>query len=152
MSWLINNLDCSGCGFFEEEVMYRRSEGVPDCPECGSTRQMSFRGLRYAVHGESYGSFGAVDFGILGKAETKEQYDQCISIIKERFPGHSVSIHHETDAEFNARSEERQHNTYLERKARGYDSQMLKERRVEAKAKKLESKTVGDKNASGSTQ
>ena len=152
MSWLINNLECSGCDFFEEEVMYRRSDGVPDCPQCNSERKMSFKGLRYAVHGESYGSFGAVDFGILGKAETKEQYDRCISVIKERFPNHHVNIEHESDAQRNARSEERQHNTYLERKARGYDSQVLKERRAESHAKKFEQSSNGASNANRSAQ
>tara|TARA_R110002020_G_scaffold164181_1_gene350656 strand:+ start:4011 stop:4469 length:459 start_codon:yes stop_codon:yes gene_type:complete len=152
MSWLINNLDCNGCDFFEEEVMYRRSEGVPECPECGSDRQMSFRGLRYAVHGESYGSFGAVDFGILGKAETKEQYDQCINVIKQRFPNHQVNIEHDTNAQRTARSEERQHNTYLERKARGYDSQTMKERRAEGRALESEKSNGGAKSVTGSTQ
>ncbi len=152
MSFRTNNIECTGCDFFEYEVFYRTSEGPPDCPECGSTRQMSFRGLRYAVHGESYGSFGAVDFGILGKAETKEQYDRCMSVIKERFPNHHVNIEHDTDAQHTARSEERQHNTYLERKARGYDRQTLKERRAEATAKEKEQPKSGGKSAGGSAQ
>ena len=152
MSWLINNLECSGCDLFEEEAMYRRSEGPPDCPECGSERKMSFKGLRYAIHGESYGSFGTVDFGVLGKAETKEQYEQCVKVIKERFPGHSVNIEHETDSARNARQEERRHNTYLERKSRGYDKQILKERRAESRAKKSERAAGGSANAAGNTK
>ena len=72
----MNNLECTGCDFFEEEVMYRRADGPDDCPECGSKRKMSFVGLRYAIHGQGPGSFAAVDFGVPGKAETKEDYDR----------------------------------------------------------------------------
>ena len=48
MSFRTNNLECTGCDFFEYEVFYRTSEGPPNCPECGSKREMSFKGLTRA--------------------------------------------------------------------------------------------------------
>lgn len=99
MSLIMNNVECTGCDFFEEEAIYRRADGPDNCPECGSKRKMSFKGLRYAIHGQGPGSFAAVDFGVLGKAETREDYDRCIATIEERFPGKRVHIQGESDAQ-----------------------------------------------------
>ena len=137
MSFRTNNLDCTGCDFFEEEVFYRTSDGPPECPECGSERKMSFKGFRCAVHGQGPGSFAAVDFGVLGKAETKEDYDRCIKTIEARFPGKRVNIQEETPGQKSERLDTVRHNSYKRKKARGLDDKILKE--VSTHSKRLKS-------------
>tara|TARA_R110002020_G_scaffold358644_1_gene571289 strand:+ start:842 stop:1309 length:468 start_codon:yes stop_codon:yes gene_type:complete len=145
MSYMINNLECTGCDFFDEEVMYRRSEGPPECPECGSERKMSFKGLRYAIHGQGPGSFAAVDFGVLGKAETKEDYDRCVKTIEERFPGKRVNIQGESEAQKSDRLDTMRHNSYKRKKARGLDDRILKE--VSTYKKRLTQEGRSDKRS-----
>ncbi len=123
----MNNVECTGCDFFEEEVIYRKADGPDDCPECGSERKMSFRGLRYAIHGQGPGSFAAVDFGVLGKAETKEDYDRCIRTIEERFPGKRVNIQEETPAQKSERLDTMRHNSWKRKKAKGLNDKIIKE-------------------------
>ena len=101
MSLIMNNVECTGCDFFEEEAIYRRADGPDDCPECGSKRKMSFRGLRYAIHGQGPGSFAAVDFGVLGKAETEAQKQ--------------------------TRLDTKRHASWQRKKAQGLNDKMLKE-------------------------
>lgn len=127
MSLIMNNVECTGCDFFEEEAIYRRADGPDPCPECGSERKMSFRGLRYAIHGQGPGSFVPIDFGVLGKAETKEDYDRCIKTIEERFPGHRVEIESNTAQKHQQRTDERLHKQWERRKARGNDAKMVEE-------------------------
>jgi len=131
----MNNLECTGCDFFEEEAIYKRADGPDDCPECGSKRKMSFRGLRYAIHGQGPGSFAAVDFGVLGKAETKEDYDRCIATIEERFPGKRVNIQEETLAQRSERLDTIRHNSWKRKKAKSLNDKILKE--VSAESKRL---------------
>lgn len=142
MSFIINNLECTGCDHFEEEAMYRRSEGPPKCPECGSERNMSFRGFRYAIHGQGPGSFAAVDFGVLGKAETKEDYDRCIETIQKRFPGKRVNIQEETQAQKSERLDTIRHNSWKRKKAKSLNDKILKEVSVERKALKAEGRKL----------
>ena len=99
MSWMMHDLICKECGEQEHEAMYKRADGPPDCPGCGETFSVDIRGMRFAIHGHGPGSFAPVDFGVMGKAETKEDYDRCIKMIENRFPGHSVNIEHETSAQ-----------------------------------------------------
>tara|TARA_R110000824_G_scaffold61416_5_gene163369 strand:- start:2276 stop:2737 length:462 start_codon:yes stop_codon:yes gene_type:complete len=138
MSYLINNVECTGCDFFEEEVMYRRADGPDDCPECGSKRKMSFKGFTFAIHGQGPGSFAAVDFGVLGKAETKEDYDRCIKTIEERFPGKRVNIEGESQAQKANRLETMRHNSYKRKKAQGLNDKILKEVSTHTKRLKAE--------------
>ena len=137
----MNNLECTGCDFFEEEAIYKRADGPDDCPECGSKRKMSFRGLRYAIHGQGPGSFAAVDFGVLGKAETKEDYDRCIATIEERFPGKRVNIQEETLAQRSERLDTIRHNSWKRKKAKSLNDKILKEVSVESKRLKAEGRT-----------
>ena len=137
MSYLINNVECTGCDFFEYEAFYKRADGPDDCPECGSKRKMSFKGFTFAIHGQGPGSFAAVDFGVLGKAETKEDYDRCIKTIEERFPGKRVNIQEETPAQKADRLETMRHNSYKRKKAKGLDDKILKE--VSTHTKRLKS-------------
>ncbi len=124
MSYIINNVECTGCDFFEVEAMYKRAEGPSDCPQCGSKRKMSFKGFTFAIHGQGYGSFAPVDFGVLGKAETKEDYDQCIATIEKRFPGKRVEISHESATEKSTRLDELRHRSFMQRKSHGIDENM----------------------------
>tara|TARA_R110002012_G_scaffold198926_1_gene367825 strand:+ start:25 stop:471 length:447 start_codon:yes stop_codon:yes gene_type:complete len=140
MSYLINNVECTGCDFFEHEAFYKRADGPDDCPECGSKRKMSFKGFTFAIHGQGPGSFAAVDFGVLGKAETKEDYDRCIATIEKRFPGKRVNIQGETASQKSDRLETIKHNSWKRKKARSCDDQMLKEINTEYKRYRSEGK------------
>ena len=138
MSYIINNVECTGCDYFEHEAMYKRIDGPDDCPKCGSKRKMSFRGFSFAIHGQGPGSFAAVAFGVLGKAETKEDYDRCIATIEKRFPGKRVNIQEETPAQKADRLDTIRHNSWKRKKARGCDDQSLRESAIEYRAKQAE--------------
>ena len=138
MSFRTNNIECTGCDFFEYEVFYRTSEGPPDCPECGSKREMSFKGFTCAIKGDGPGLFAPVDFGVLGKAETREDYDRCIKTIEKRFPGKRVNIQEETRSQKADRLDTMRHNSYKRKQARGCDDQMLKEVSAQNKRYKAE--------------
>ena len=138
MSLIMNNVECTGCDFFEEEAIYRRADGPDPCPECGSERKMSFRGLRYAIHGQGPGSFAAVDFGVLGKAETREDYDRCVAAIEERFPGKKVHIEGESEAQKQTRLDTKRHESWKRKKAKGLNDKILKEVSTHSKRLKAE--------------
>ena len=127
MSWMMNNLICDDCGYEELEAMYKRKNGPDDCPECSIQLSVDLKGLRFAIHGQGPGSFAAVDFGVLGKAETKEDYDRCVKTIEERFPGKRVEINHETTAQKSDRVDTIRHNKWKRDKARGLDTQLIKQ-------------------------
>jgi len=127
MSYLINNVECTGCDFFEEEAFYKRADGPDDCPECGNKRKMSFKGFTFAIHGQGPGSFAAVDFGVLGKAETKEDYDRCMATIQERFPDKRINIESESAAQKTDRLDTIKHGSWARKKAKGLDDKIMKE-------------------------
>ena len=106
---------------------------------------MSFIGLRFAIHGQGHGSFVPIDFGVLGKAETKEDYDRCIKTIETKFPGHRVQIESESPQKWQQRTDERLQQQHERRKARGNDAKMVKEiadeRRVLRKEAHVKAKT-----------
>jgi predicted nucleic acid-binding Zn ribbon protein len=141
MSFRTNNIECTGCDFFEYEVFYRTSEGPPDCPECGSKRKMSFKGFTCAIKGQGYGSFVPVDFGVLGKAETKEDYDRCVATIEKRFPGKKVQLEYESDSKRSDRIDTIRQGSWQRKKDRGVDNQMLNEISDEQKRYKAEGRT-----------
>ena len=147
MSLLINNVECTGCDFFEEEAMYRRADGPDDCPECGSKRKMSFKGFTFAIHGQGPGSFAAVDFGVLGKAETKEDYDRCMATIQKRFPGKRINIEGENESQKQNRLDKIRHDSWKRKKARGVDDKMLKEVTAHNKRLKAEGRLKPKKKA-----
>ncbi len=147
MSYLINNVECTGCDFFEEEVMYKRADGPDDCPECGSKRKMSFKGFTFAIHGQGPGSFAAVDFGVLGKAETKEDFDRCMATIQKRFPGKRINIEGENESQKQNRLDKIRHDSWQRKKARGVDDKMLKEITTHNKRLKAEGRLKPKKKA-----
>ena len=103
---------------------------------------MSFKGFTFAIHGQGPGSFAAVDFGVLGKAETKEDYDRCVKKIEERFPGHKVNIESETNSQKQERLDGIRHRSYMQKKENGFDAKMVKEFRAEEKTLKREAKAA----------
>lgn len=147
MSWMMNDLICRDCGYEEYEAMYKRVDGPDNCPECGTCLSVDFRGMRFAVHGQGPGSFAPVDFGVLGKAETREDYDRCVKTIEERFPGHSVVVEHDSHSQKMERIEEKKHKTWSNRKARGIDPAMVREMTKESKVRVAEKKANAKPNA-----
>ena len=145
MSYIINNVECTGCDYFEHEAMYKRADGPDDCPVCGSERKMSFRGFSFAIHGQGPGSFAAVDFGVLGKAETKEDYDRCMATIQERFPGKRVLIEGENAAQKADRLDTIRHESWKRKKSKGLNDKILKE--VSTHKKRLASEGRPDKRS-----
>jgi hypothetical protein len=147
MSYIINNVECTDCDYFEFEAMYKRADGPEDCPVCGSERKMSFRGFTFAIHGQGYGSFAPVDFGVMGKAETKEDYDQCVATIQKKFPGKRVEISHESDTQKSTRLDELRHRSFKQRKSHGIDDNMRKGIREHQKRRAQEHLAVGNAKA-----
>ena len=127
MSWMMNDLICNDCGHQEYEAMHRRKDGPDDCPSCEKAMSVDLRGLRFAIHGQGPGSFAAVDFGVLGKAETKEDYDRCVKQIEDRFPGHTVNIEHETRAKKEERLDGIRHRSHVNKKSKSLNDKMMKE-------------------------
>lgn len=136
MSWMMNNLICSDCGYEEFEAMYKRKNGPDDCPECKKPMSVNLKGLRFAIHGQGHGSFASVDFGVLGKAETKEDYDRCVKTIENRFPGKRVEISHETTSQKSDRIDTIRHNKWERDRARGLDTQLIKQIDAHKKSQK----------------
>ena len=126
MSWMMNDLICGDCGHQEYEVMYKRKDGPDDCPGCEKAMSVDLRGLRFAIHGQGHGSFAPVNFGAMGVAETKEDYDRCVGAIEKRFPGHSVNIEHETRAKKTERLDAIRHRSFVNKKSKSLDDKMMK--------------------------
>ena len=140
MSWMMHDLICKECGEQEHEAMYKRADGPPDCPNCDKTFSIDIRGMRFHIHGHGHGSFTPVDFGVMGKAETKEDYDRCIKTIETRFPGHSVNIEGESTKQREVRLDSIRHRSYETKKAKGFDANMTKEWKAERKAVRTEAR------------
>jgi len=138
MSWMMNDLICAECGHEEYEAMYNRADGPDDCPECKIPLSVDMRGMRFAIHGDGPGSFAAVDFGVLGKAETREDYDRCIKTIEKRFPGKRVNIQEETASAKQSRLDSIRHDSWKRKKAKGLDDGMMKEIRTHSNRLKSE--------------
>ena len=141
MAWIMNDVICRPCDSVEVDCLYTRGEDPPKCHDCGGPREVDLRGLRFAIHGDGPGSFAAVDFGVLGKAETREDYDRCVSQIQERFPGKSVHIEHETESAKQTRLDGLRHRSWSKKKSRGLDGKMMKEINTYKKRIKSEGRT-----------
>ena len=138
MAWMMNDLICSDCGHQEYEAMYKRADGPDDCPECSIQLSVDMRGLRFAIHGQGYGSFTPVDFGVLGKAETKEDYDRCVKTIEARFPGKRVHIEGESNSQRQSRLDVIRHRSWKNKKDNSLNEKMVKEIRTHSKRLKSE--------------
>jgi hypothetical protein len=76
--------------------------------------------------------------GVLGKAETKEDFDRMKGVIEKRFPGHRIELESESKAQKQARLDTVRQRSFEKRKATGNDEKVLKEATAEQKAKKAE--------------
>lgn len=138
MAWMMNDLVCHDCGHREYEAMYKRADGPDDCPECEISMSVSLSGMRFAIHGQGYGSFTPVDFGVLGKAETKEDYDRCVKTIEDRFPGKRVHIEGESGKKKQERLDVIRHRSWKKKKDNSLNEKMVKEIRTHNKRLKAE--------------
>lgn len=139
------DLRCPVCEVTTENVYYRMSEGFPACPDCGAQRRVDWsHGLAPAVHGHGYGSFTPIDMGVLGKAETKEDYDRMKSVIQQRFPGHRVELESETKSQKQARLDAVRHARFERHNKLGITGKAGEEGRAEATAKKAEARQAAE--------
>jgi hypothetical protein len=116
-----------------------RVEEMPSCDECGVPTKVDWgHGIAPSVRGHGYGSFTAVDMGVLGKAETKEDYDRAVATIQQRFPGQRVELTSETKAQKQARLDGVRQRAYESRKKAGVDDRIRAEMKEEKTRKKAE--------------
>lgn len=133
----IHDYRCSDCDIIFEEIT--QGDEWPSCSRCESTQTVRIPSA-FAIKGHGLGSFTPVDMGELGYCDTKEKYDRAVSVIKERFPNHSVSIEGENRAARGAALDDIKHRSWLKKKARSLDSKLVKEIDSSRKALKAEAK------------
>ncbi len=142
MSFIAHGLKCDSCNHKDAHVFYRKSNGPPACEVCGGNRSVDWSHGKFpGVSGDGIGSFTPVDMGVLGKCETREDYNRAVKVIEDRFPGHRVELEHESPSQKRDRIDTIRQRTYDYRKARNMDNKILKEitdeqniRRDEARA------------------
>lgn len=122
----LNDLRCDACKVVESDVRY--TGNPPNCPSCGSNRLVDWsHGQAPSVYGQGYGSFTPIDMGVLGKAETKEDFDRNMAVIKQRHPTSRIEFIPETQKQKTARIDEMRHKSF-ERKAKsGMDAKVLEQ-------------------------
>jgi hypothetical protein len=74
--------------------------------------------------------------GVLGKAETKEDYDRAVSVIQQRFPGHRIELEGESKAKKQERVDGLRQRSYETKKRAGVTESELRQRAVETEAEK----------------
>lgn len=135
----LQDLRCPACEVTTENVYYRMSEGFPACPDCGAARRVDWsHGLAPAVHGQGHGSFTPIDMGVLGKAETKEDFDRMKGVIEKRFPGHRIELESESKTQKQTRLDTMRHARHERHAKMGIGGKATEELRVEASSKKAE--------------
>jgi len=134
----IHDIRCPSCGWGKADTFVRVEE-MPSCDECGVPTKVDWgHGIAPSVRGHGYGSFTAIDMGVLGKAETKEDYDRAVSTIQQRFPGHRVELTSETAAQKQARLDGVRQRHYESQRKAGVDKQMIAEAQEEKRRKTQE--------------
>jgi hypothetical protein len=134
----IHDIRCPSCGWGKADTFVRVEE-MPSCDECGVPTKVDWgHGIAPSVRGHGYGSFTAVDMGVLGKAETKEDYDRAVATIQQRFPGQRVELTSETKAQKQARLDGVRQRAYESRKKAGVDDRIRAEMKEEKTRKKAE--------------
>ena len=125
-----NDLRCASCDYTEIDAIYERNDGPPVCPDCGEARTVDWStGRAPAIMGHGVGSFVPVD--MLGKCETREDFDRAKATIEARFPGHRIELETETRSEKQTRLDAIRHRSWLKKKANGLDDRMIKEIKAE---------------------
>jgi len=137
----IHDIRCTACQTIDTDVFVRVG-ALPGCAECGAPTVIDWgHGSAPSVRGHGYGSFTPVDLGVLGKAETKEDYDRAMATIKQRFPNHRVELQSETSAQKGARVDELRHKSFENKRKNNVDEKLLMEKSEETKAKTSEVNT-----------
>ena len=132
----IHDIRCFDCDtiFSDEFVVVGH---LPACALCGGATKIDWsHGQGPSVRGHGYGSFTAVDMGVLGKAETKEDYDRAVSVIQQRFPGHRIELEGESKSQKQARIDAIRQRSYETKKRNGVTETELRQRTVEGEAEK----------------
>lgn len=132
----IHDIRCFDCDtIFEDEFVVVGH--LPKCAHCGGATKIDWsHGRGPAVRGHGYGSFTPIDMGVLGKAETKEDYDRAVSVIQQRFPGHRVELEGESKAKKQERVDAVRQRSFETKKRAGLTETELRQRTSEAKAEK----------------
>ena len=128
---------CRECDIIFEEIT--QGDEWPSCPRCRS-EQTDRIPSAFAIKGHGHGSFTPVDMGVLGYCDTKEKYDRAVSVVKERFPNHSINIEGENRAARGAALDEIRHRSWLKKKVRSLDDKMVKEIASNRKVLKAEAR------------
>jgi RNA:NAD 2'-phosphotransferase (TPT1/KptA family) len=89
--------------------------------------------------------------GVLGKAETKEDYDRAVSTIQQRFPGHRVELTSETANKKKERMDGLRQRAYETRKKAGVDDTIRREIHEETQARKAEKAAAAPAPAGGAS-
>jgi len=132
----IHDIRCFDCDtiFSDEFVVVGH---LPKCALCGGATKIDWsHGHGPAVRGHGYGSFTPIDMGVLGKAETKEDYDRAVSVIQQRFPGHRIELESESKSKKQERIDAIRQRSYEVKKQRGLTENELRQRSNEAVAEK----------------
>jgi hypothetical protein len=139
----IHDIRCTECADLQTDVFVRVGE-LPPCDVCGMPMKIDWgHGHAPSVRGHGYGSFTPIDMGVLGKAETKEDYDRAVATVQQRFPGHRIELESESASQKQARVDALRHASYERKRARGEDEKMIREAAQEHSAKKAEKAAQG---------
>ena len=143
MSFIAHGLQCTNdeCALVDNHVFYRKSEGPPACPDCDSPRKIYWGHGRFpGVSGDGLGTFVPVDMGVLGKCETREEYNRAVGVIKKRFPGHSVVVEGDSPAKREALADEHRQRSHDRLRGHGLTKKMHEEVKEMRKAEKSAAK------------
>lgn len=126
MSFVTHDLHCTD-DHWESDVVYRRSDGPPACPKCGSSRTAGW--LPVGVRTVNYTSqmwkplkHDGVEYN------TKEEWNAYKSVV-ERNTG--VQIAETTNSDRRQRADEFRHRAWENRRNAGLDSTQWREVQVE---------------------
>ena len=132
----IHDIRCLECDYLEPDTFVVVGQ-LPACSICGYPTKIDWgHGHAPSVRGHGYGSFTAIDMGVLGKAETKEDYDRAVSVIQQRFPGHRIELESESKSQKQARVDAIRQRSFEMKKKNGVTETELRQRSAEAKAAK----------------
>ena len=130
MSFIAHGLKCTDpdCDLVEPHVFYRKADGPPPCPECGGPRKITWSHRQFpGVTGDGIGSFTAMDMGVFGRVETREEYNRVMAVIKERHPNSQIQVEGDSQADKQRRADEARQRAYDRQRSNSLDAKMLKE-------------------------
>lgn len=134
MSFIAHGLKCTDpdCDLVEPHVFYHKADGPPPCPECGGPRKITWSHRQFpGVTGDGIGSFTAMDMGVFGRVETREEYNQVMAVIKERHPNAQIQVEGDSQADKQLRADEARQRAYDRHRSNSLDAKMMKEMKEE---------------------